>query len=220
MEAGPAGLSWPALSFCPKGGSMARPKGTTKAGLKYLDDNQLKAFFKAVRRTRDADRRLRDDLAFGLALFYGLRVCELAALRVADIDARARQIRIAAAKGGLTKTEDVPPEIWRKLDAWLKRQEKAGPWLFPGRVDGKPVSASRWKAAFKAHAAAAGLPGDFSVHSLRHSCAMALALQGASPIRIRSWLRHRRVSSSERYFEQAQFADTGRRMAGVFKDVL
>ena len=140
-----------------------RPKRTTKAGLKYPGEDQLKAFFKAVRKTRDADRRLRDDLAIGLAIFYGLRVCELAGLRLAHVDQRARQIRIAAAKGGLTKTEDIPPEIWRKLDAWLKRRAESPPWLFPGRVDGRPVSVARWKACFKAHAAAAELPADFSV---------------------------------------------------------
>lgn len=114
-----------------------RLKRTTKAGLKYPGEDQLKAFFKAVRKTRDADRPLGDDLAFGLAIFYGLRVCELAGLRLTHVDQRVRQIRIAAAKGGRTKTEDIPPDIWQKLDAWLKRRAEISPWLFPGRVDGR-----------------------------------------------------------------------------------
>jgi integrase len=51
--------------------------------------------------TRDPVRRLRDDRMFSLTVFYGLRVSELAHLRMADIDLRARQLRVAAAKGGL-----------------------------------------------------------------------------------------------------------------------
>jgi hypothetical protein len=47
-----------------------------------------------------------------------------------------------------------------------------------------------------------------------------MAARGASPIRIKSWLRHRRASSSERYFEQARFKDTGKKMEEIFGDIL
>lgn len=195
--------------------------GTMKGdGVKYLTRDELDRFFAADRKAKDADRRLRDGLAFGLSIHQGLRVGELAALKVEDIDADAGQIRVKAQKGGLTMTQEISPELLRRLRRWLARRDKRSAWLFPGRVDGRPITPGRWKASFKAYAAAAGLSPSLSVHALRHSCAMALALQGASPIRIKAWLRHRRVSSSERYFEQARFADTGRRMAGVFGDVL
>ena len=48
-----------------------RPKGTTKGGLRYLDEGQLKAFFRAIRQTKDAGRKTRDDLIFSLIVFYG-----------------------------------------------------------------------------------------------------------------------------------------------------
>jgi hypothetical protein len=47
-----------------------------------------------------------------------------------------------------------------------------------------------------------------------------MAARGASPIRIKTWLRHTRVSSSERYFEQVRFSDTGKKMEGIFGDIL
>jgi hypothetical protein len=47
-----------------------------------------------------------------------------------------------------------------------------------------------------------------------------MAARGASPIRIKTWLRHKRVNSSERYFEQAKFSDTGKKMEGIFGDIL
>lgn len=66
----------------------------------------------------------------------------------------------------------------------------------------------------------AELPNDFSVHSLRHTTATMMAARGASPIRIKTWLRHKRVNSSERYFEQVKYSDTGKKMEGIFGDIL
>jgi len=148
-----------------------------------------------------------------------VRSCELARLRLADIDLRARQLRVTAAKGGFTRTEDIPADIWRKLEAWLKKKDK-GDYLFRGRLPGRPMSTDRLKALFKDIAGRAGLPKDFSVHSLRHTCAILMAARGASPIRIKTWLRHKRVSSSERYFEQVRFSDMGKKMKGIFSDIL
>ena len=138
---------------------------------------------------------------------------------MADIDFQGRQLRVAAAKGGLTRTEDVPADIWRKLEAWLRRRDK-GEWLFPGRLPGQPMSIDRLKALFKEVARRAGLPKDFSIHSLRHTTAIMMAARGASPVRIKTWLRHKWVSSTERYFEQVRFSDTGKKMEGIFGDIL
>jgi len=196
-----------------------RPKGTTKGGLKYLDEGQLKAFFQAIRKTKDAGRKTRDDLIFSLIVFYGLRVCELARLKMGDLDLRGRQLRVAAAKGGLTRTEDSPTDIWRKLEAWLKKKEK-GEWLFPGRLPGRPMSTDRLKSLFKEVAGRAGLPSSFSVHALRHSCAIRMVQNGASAIMVKNWLRQRRTSSAERYFEQVEFKGLGRKMGELFGGIL
>jgi hypothetical protein len=47
-----------------------------------------------------------------------------------------------------------------------------------------------------------------------------MAARGASPIRIKTRLRHKLVSSSERYFEQVRFSDNGKKMEGIFADIL
>ena len=53
-----------------------------------------------------------------------------------------------------------------------------------------------------------------------HPDSLMKAARGASPIRIKTWLRHKRVSSSERYFEQVRFSDTWKKMEGIFGDIL
>ncbi len=82
------------------------------------------------------------------------------------------------------------------------------------------MSTDRLKGLFKDGAGRAGLPTAFSVHSLRHTTAIMMAARGASPIRIKTWLRHKRLSSSERYFEQVQFKDTMKKKEGIFGDIL
>ncbi len=118
-----------------------------------------------------------DDLIFSVIVFYGLRVCELARLKMADIDLRGRQLRVEAAKGGLTGTDDIPADVWRKLEAWLKKRDD-GELLFPGRLLGRPISTDRLKALFKEVARRAGLPKAFSVHSFRHTTAIIMAVRG------------------------------------------
>ena len=58
------------------------------------------------------------------------------------------------------------------------------------------------------------------MHSLRHTTVIRMAARGASPIRIKTRLRHKLVSSSERYFEQVRFSDNGKKMEGIFADIL
>ena len=53
-----------------------------------------------------------------------------------------------------------------------------------------------------------------------HPTAVMLAARGASPIRIAKWLRHRRVASAEKYFDQVKFADTWQKLEGIFGDIL
>ncbi len=55
----------------------------------------------------------------------------------------------------------------------------------------KRVSTDRLKVLFKEVAGRAGLPKDFSVHSLRHTTAIMMSARGASPVRIKTWLRHK-----------------------------
>jgi integrase len=63
-------------------------------------------------------------------------------------------------------------------------------------------------------------PKDFSVHSLRHTTAIMMAVRGVSQIRIKTWLRHKRVSSSELYFKPVRFSVTGKKTEGIIGNVL
>lgn len=185
-----------------------RPLGSKKTELPYLSETQLQSFMTALRKTKN----LRDELFFKLTLYLGLRVSEATHLKMSDIKKDVYGIRVVGKKGGRTKTyEKIHPRIWRKLGAWLRLREKLpygkdNEYIFPSKsLYDMPVAEQTMKEAFKHYAASAGLANGFSIHSLRHSCGIRLALQKKSPIEIQLWLRHRSLQSTMVYFEQVKF---------------
>jgi integrase len=196
---------------------MSRPKGTTKTGLKYLNESELDRFFKAV----DKSGNYKDKFLFRLILFLGLRVSEAAGLKLENINQDSYQISIHGLKGGRSRVYDLNGRLWHKLEQWLRERSKKrwekNPYLFPSdKYFDESVTARKLKDLFKLYAENAGLNGDFSIHSLRHSCGILHARSGESAIQIMMWLRHRSVQSTECYFEQITFEDQDRKAAETF----
>lgn len=196
-----------------------RPKGSKKTGLPYLDEGQLEAFMRAVKRGKS----LRDDLAFGLTLYFGLRVTELCHIKIDDIKPDSFGLHIAGAKSGRERSySQIHPRLWNKLKKWLKMREKfeyskSNNYLFPSKsLYGRAITEQGMKMTFKKYAKEAGLSNGFSIHSLRHSCGIAHAKAKESPIQIMLWLRHRALSSTMIYFEKVEFEKQGEKANQTF----
>ena len=184
---------------------MARPAGTSKTGLKYLNESQLQKFFQAADKSHDR----RDMFLFRLILFLGLRVQETVNLKLEDINFDSYQISIKGLKNGRSRVYDLDGKLFYKLERWLKERKRIAknknPYLFPSqKYFDQPATVQSLKNHFKVYAEKAGLNSDFSIHSLRHSCGILHARNGESPISIMLWLRHRSVNSTQVYFEQLQ----------------
>jgi site-specific recombinase XerD len=76
--------------------------------MKYLNQNQLQSFFKVVRQSNS----LRDELAFSLCLFLGLRVSELVSILLEDICFKSKQIEIRGLKNGRTWTYTLSSKLF------------------------------------------------------------------------------------------------------------
>ncbi len=191
--------------------------------MKYLDEDQLSRFFQMVDKGKDR----RDMFLFRLVLFAGLRVSEAAQIRLEDLNLDSYEISIQGLKNGRRKTYNMSGHLFFKLEHYLKlrsrpRYAKRGnPFLFPSqRYHDEPVSAQMIKNRFKKYAEIAGLNGDFSVHSLRHSCGIIHARNGESPIVIMLWLRHRNINSTQIYFEQLRDEELNSRAKQSFQEYL
>ncbi len=82
---------------------------------------------------------LRNRAALTTAYGAGLRVSEVAALKVGDIDSSRMVIRVEHGKGGKDRYVMLSPQLLRILRAYW-RLAKPAAWLFPGRQGDRPVS--------------------------------------------------------------------------------
>ena len=201
---------------------MARPKGTKKNGLKYLDEKQLSRFFKAVRE----DKEFQHEVWFDLILYFGMRVSELAGLRMENIKFDIRGIEIRGAKNGLTKIyKEIDVCLWRKLEIWLQIRDamlshRVSAYVFPSPLrrltTTHHVSEQAVKSSFKKYASRSGLDKSFSVHSLRHSCGVLKAKFGDHPIAIKEWLRQKSLNSTLVYLQEIEFQNQNIEASQIF----
>ncbi|HVK06372.1 MAG TPA: tyrosine recombinase, partial [Armatimonadaceae bacterium] len=146
--------------------------------------------------------RGRRDAAF-LELMYasGLRVSEVAGLRVGDVDEKGGLIRVRG-KGGKERLVPVGRPALEALAAHVPARQRrdARAFLFPapGRAGGPIGRGLVWRAV-KCHAARAGLRVLPSPHWLRHSFATHLLSGGADVRAIQEMLGHARVTTTQVY---------------------
>lgn len=101
--------------------------------------------------------------AFATAYGAGLRVSEVVALRVGDIDSERMLLRIEQGKGRKDRHAMLSPQLLEVLRAWWRKGRRLGAllpggWLFPGRNPVEPLSTRQLKRAVHAAAAPAGGP--------------------------------------------------------------
>ena len=175
---------------------LGRPVGTgTNGRVRYLTADELAAFFAAAKR---AGKKW--DLLFGLTFYFGMRVGEVVALRITDVNLATHQLTIRAEKGGHTRTYDLPERLEKKIKAWLKERPGDNPFLFPSRTCPRtePLSTIGAQKMFYELSRKAGI-GAHSVHDLRHTAASMMAQAGDNVVQIARWLRQKHVQSAERY---------------------
>lgn len=141
---------------------------------------------------------LRNRAALTTAYGAGLRVSEVVALRVGDIDSRRMVIRVEHGKGGKDRYVMLSPQLLTILRSYW-RFAKPAHWLFPGRGGDQPVSVATLQAACRIAAREAGLDKTVTVHILRHSFATHLLEAGTDIRIIQVLLGHARLTTTAIY---------------------
>ena len=140
--------------------------------------------------------------ALTTAYAAGLRVSEVVALGVEDIDSQRMVIRIAHGKGDRERLAMLSAQLLVILRTYW-RLTRPTSWLFPGRTQAVPLPSTALHAACRSARQAAGLDKRVSVHTLRHSFATHLLEQGADIRIIQALLGHRNLSTTARYTQVA-----------------
>jgi site-specific recombinase XerD len=121
-----------------------------------------------VARFLEAVSSLKARVALTTAYAAGLRVSEVAELRVRDIDSQRMVIRIENGKGGKERYAMLSENLLGILRSYW-RLARPTPFLFPGRPSDKAINPAVLHAACRSATAAAGLDKKVSVHVLRHN---------------------------------------------------
>jgi site-specific recombinase XerD len=138
----------------------------------------------------------RDAAMIRLLLGTGLRLSSALALAVRDVDLPRAELRVTRTKGDRPMTLPLAPPVAAELGAYLARLH--GEWLFPG-AGGGPLTRRQAGRRIEGWAAAAGLAGKATAHSLRHTFGMALYQKTADLSVVQKALGHRSVTSTTIY---------------------
>src|SRR6476659_3753079 len=118
----------------------------------------------------------------GTAYGAGLRVSEVASLKIDDIDSTRMLIRVEQGKGRKDRNAMLSPQLLELLRLWWREGRRRGVilpqgWLFPGRNCLEPLSTRQLNRAVHEAAESAGIKKRVSPHTLRHSFATHLLEQ-------------------------------------------
>jgi site-specific recombinase XerD len=141
----------------------------------------------------------RDRLLLATTYAAGLRVSELVALKVADLDAD----RLALGKGAKDR---YLPRATRLLQEWRAYWRTIPPhvWLFPNRLGTRPIDITVVQKLYTMAKLRAGIHKQGGIQALRHAFATQLLEAGRDLQTVQHLLGHRHLSTTARYFHLTQ----------------
>lgn len=157
-----------------------------------------------VRRLIDAASNLKHRTALSVAYGAGLRVSEVTALKIGDIDSKRMLLRVEQGKGHKDRYALLPPLLLERLRIWWRHANAAGKilpagYLFPGLDPVDPMSTRQLNRAVHEAATAARIDKRVSMHSLRHAFATHLLEQGENIRTIQVLLGHKKLETTALY---------------------
>jgi site-specific recombinase XerD len=161
-----------------------------------LGTGEMTALMRAAERASSTTR-----LAALLLFVTGVRVGELAAVRIEDIDLEQRSVRIIG-KGNRERQVFLPHDaIVRLVRQYVATEHKAG--TVSGRLllnsRERPANAASLRARIRLLAQEAGLARRVTPHMLRHTAATALMEAGVDIRFVQRLLGHQSIATTQIY---------------------
>ena len=140
---------------------------------------------------------LRDRLILELLFSTGLRVSELQKLDVADLNMERGEIPVRG-KGGKVRVVFLSESAKKILSEYLIAIGDCEP-LIVNKIDGSRLSVRSIERIVSKYAKAAGISKKVSPHTLRHTFATDLLINGADLRSVQSLLGHSNISTTQIY---------------------
>lgn len=160
---------------------------------KVLGEEELARLFKAL-----------DNLKHKAMLFTaysaGLRVSEIAALKIKNVDSDRMQLFIENAKGKKDRYVNLSPVLLDILRSYMRKYKpRPGVYLFESEQTKTAYPTRTIQKIFQTAKERAGINKGVGVHSLRHSFATHLLEKGTDIMYIKELLGHFSIKTTERY---------------------
>jgi len=141
-------------------------------------------------------------LALAFAYSAGLRVSEVVALRLEDINRERGIIFIRSGKGRKDRVVPLARLVSALLDRYLERHPIKS-WIFPSRKGGHITvrSLQHSMAIARSHA---GFSSQVTMHTLRHSFATHLVERGENLMQVKELLGHSSLATLQQYIHLAE----------------
>jgi len=188
---------------------------------KYLDAEEVRRLRTVVEAWAIQDLRygrlqgVQTWMIVDLALQTGLRVSELARLRIEDIDCKRGALKVMRVKKERSRPETlaISEQLLRHLKgyiAWTGR--KKGPLLVGKRG---PMTARGLQQAWLKATEKAGLKG-MSIHTARHSMAVHLLKKTGNLRQVQKQLGHSSPATTANMYADISFADMQEGLEGLY----
>lgn len=168
-----------------------------KTVYKVLTKEELSTFF-------DVCDNFKFKTIFMLVYGSGLRIGEVANLRIEDIDSKNMRIFVRAGKGNKERYTILPKQSLEMLrEYWRKyRQHKRRGRIFLSE-SGKAITVGVIREHFRKYRKKAKINEKATLHTLRHNFATDLIERGATLIQVKELMGHSNIRSTMEYVHVA-----------------
>ena len=196
-----------------------RDKTAREEKIKYLPSVSITAIIESINSKTDKGKR--DKAIFVLFAIHGLRACEVASMKLVDIDLTGNKITVLG-KGNKVRTVYLTEKSKAVLVEWLNVRSSESPFVFVNlhhnKKLGGTVSTRGLEKIIDGYLETCGLKkAGISCHALRHSAATLSLANGATLEAIRDMLGHSSKTTTEIY---AKVLDRERSNPAKFLDCL
>lgn len=162
-----------------------------------------------VRQLLNSCKNTRDKTILTTMYSAGLRLSEIATLKVSDIDSKKMQILIRNGKGGKDRYAILSQTNLELLRVYWK-EYKPKQWLFTSISNHKTdthLSVRGVQNIFRSVQIASGIKKEVTCHTLRHSFATHLLEDGVSIFHIKQLLGHANISTTCIYLHLVKISE-------------
>jgi len=163
-----------------------------------------------VTRLIEAAASLRGRTLLATTYAAGLRLSELCALQLSDIESAPERmcIKVRQGKGARDRYTLLSPRLLEMLRCYW-RDQRPRTWLFPNRSGSTAIDIRTVHRIYCAARDAAGIAPEGGIHSLRHAFATHLIEAGVDLPTVQRLLGHGHISTTMRYVHLARARVTG-----------